>query len=164
MEATKRPEAMSVGSMEFSALGAPTWRWSVGASCPGWATANEGERERRQRTRRLSFMSSQECEGDALGASGMVVGSAGFFVQARKSCWTTCVRSTPSQACPLRIHQRGSGLSRMRRYSICPRSPSKPMGPLAGTFMSSVSSSPLHSARAIPSRTVTTNSFQSCGL
>ena len=63
-----------------------------------------------------------------------------------------------------RMAQCSSRLMRIRRYSIWPRSPSKPIGPVGGTFISSVSSSPLHSARATPSRTVTTRSFQSCAL
>src|SRR5262249_61230442 len=37
----------------------------------------------------------------------------------------------------------GISLMRMRRYSIFPRSPSRPMGPLTGTFMAASKSSPL---------------------
>jgi hypothetical protein len=33
---------------------------------------------------------------------------------------------------------------RMRRYSICPRSPSSPIGPVSGTFRASSITSPLH--------------------
>ena len=57
----------------------------------------------------------------------------------------------------------GSSLIRMRRYSIWPRSPSSPMGPVAGTGKASSSNSPLHVQRAAPPRTVISISFQSCG-
>src|SRR5688572_6001039 len=55
-------------------------------------------------------------------------------------------------------------LIRMRRYSIWPRSPSTPIGPVGGTFSSTSSFSPFTVAVATPFATVTTISFQSCGL
>ena len=60
--------------------------------------------------------------------------------------------------------QRESGLIRMRRYSIWPRSPSRPIGPVGGTARLVSSTSPLAVACATPPWTVTTSSFQSCGL
>ena len=45
---------------------------------------------------------------------------------------------------------------RMRRYSICPRSPSTPIGPVSGTLSSTSSTSPFDVARATPFWTVTT--------
>jgi hypothetical protein len=58
----------------------------------------------------------------------------------------------------------GLSFSRMRRYSICPRSPSSPIGPVSGTFKAASSTSPLQVQCATPSFTVTTISFQSCAL
>ncbi len=63
-----------------------------------------------------------------------------------------------------RISVYSNALSWMRRYSICPRSPSSPMGPVAGSFRASSSTSPLHSQCATFSFTVTMMVFQSCGL
>ena len=55
-------------------------------------------------------------------------------------------------------------LIRMRRYSICPRSPSRPIGPVGGTFRLDVELLAVHGAVAAPFCTVTIISFQSCGL
>ena len=55
----------------------------------------------------------------------------------------------------------GSSFNRMRRYSIWPRSPSRPIWPVAGIFISPSSNSPLQSACATPFRTVTSIWFQS---
>jgi len=52
---------------------------------------------------------------------------------------------------------------RIRRYSICPRSPSRPIGPLGGSANAASISVPLQVTVATPARTVTTSSFQSCG-
>ena len=65
-----------------------------------------------------------------------------------------------SQCCRHRV---GSILIRIRRYSIWPRSPSTPIGPVAGSASAASSTSPLQVARATPSSTVITSSFQSCG-
>ena len=56
-----------------------------------------------------------------------------------------------------------SSFSRMRRYSICPLSPSSPIGPDAGSMSASSRTSPLHVQWATLSLTFTTSSFQSCG-
>ncbi len=50
---------------------------------------------------------------------------------------------------------------RIRRYSICPMSPSSPIGPLAGTLKASSITSPLQVQRAVPPVTTTSRSFQS---
>src|SRR5262249_1771638 len=55
-------------------------------------------------------------------------------------------------------------LSRSLRYSICPRSASSPIGPVAGTFIFSSNSSPLQVQCATSPFTTTTISFQSWGL
>ncbi len=66
------------------------------------------------------------------------------------------------------VHEMALGqgvcFSLMRRYSIWPRSPSSPMGPLAGSLRASSSTSPLQVQWATPLFTVTTISFQSWGL
>jgi len=57
----------------------------------------------------------------------------------------------------------GSAIIRMRRYSIWPLSPSIPSGPVAGSFIASSITSPLHVARATPSFTVISRSFHCIG-
>jgi hypothetical protein len=52
----------------------------------------------------------------------------------------------------------------MRRYSIWPRSPSRPMGPVSGSLNSASRTSPLQVQRAMPPLTTTSIWFQSCGL
>ena len=68
----------------------------------------------------------------------------------------------PTDLLPHRPH--GVSLSWMCRYSICPRSPSSPMGPVGGSTSAASSTSPLQVQCATLSFTVTTISFQSCGL
>ena len=58
----------------------------------------------------------------------------------------------------------GSSLSWMRRYSIVALSASRPMGPVAGSLRAASRTSPLQVQWAMPSFTVTSMTFQSCGL
>ena len=44
---------------------------------------------------------------------------------------------------PFALSAHGNSCKRMRRYSICPRSPSNPMPPVAGTFSAAFNTSPL---------------------
>ena len=53
--------------------------------------------------------------------------------------------------------------NRMRRYSSWPRSPSRPMGPVAGISKAASTTSPLTVQWAVLPFTVTTISFQSSG-
>lgn len=55
-------------------------------------------------------------------------------------------------------------LIRIRRYSIWPRSPSKPIGPFSGSLNSASRTSPLQVQRALRPFTSTTISFQSPAL
>src|SRR5690242_8461028 len=62
-----------------------------------------------------------------------------------------------------RARFQGISLMRMWRYSIWPRSPSRPIGPVAGTFIAASNTSPLQRQYATPLFTVTSISFQSPG-
>ena len=57
-----------------------------------------------------------------------------------------------------------SSLIRMFLYSICPRSDSRPIGPVAGILRASSRISPLQVQRAILFFTTTSILFHSCGL
>src|SRR5688500_5700143 len=82
-------------------------------------------------------------------------------------------RASPSRL-PSRPEGEGEGrcggrgycdsLIRMRRYSIVPRSASRPIGPVAGSLRAASRTSPLQVQWATPSLTTTTISFQSWGL
>jgi len=75
-----------------------------------------------------------------------------------------CIETHRLRIVAKRIRLQSSSLSWMWRYSICPRSPSRPTGPVAGSLSASSSTSPLHSQCATLSFTVTMMVFQSCGL
>jgi hypothetical protein len=79
----------------------------------------------------------------------------------REASWTA---ATLHSTLIIRQNQGLSSLRRMRRYSICPRSPSRPIGPVAGSLRADSSTSPLQVQKATPLVAMTSTWFQSCGL
>jgi hypothetical protein len=139
----------------------------AGLFCPNFSLSSRGTSEERAGERRslIRTASSPRTLPPSEWKRGRRAWCLAFvFLNPTAVRINLCAACSWNRADVARRNSYGSSCKRIRRYSICPRSPSKPIGPVSGTFKAASRISPLQVQWAAPFRTVTTTSFQSCGL